>query len=115
MSIYLELPPEVEAQLSEHAEGKGLDLADLIREMVESNLARQEIQSLKTPEGRWDFSRLRALPTADQDRIMERAAKDAAPLYAADLALPPHERELTAFGILNEYDPVMNIRKVKAE
>ena len=98
MSIYLELPPEIEAQLSKRAQGKGCDLADLMREMVES-----------------DFARLRALPKADQARIMERAAKDAAPLYAADLALPPRERELTAFEMLNEYDPVIDTRKVKAK
>ena len=32
---------------------------------------------------------------------MKAAAEDAAPLYAADLALPADERELTAFTALD--------------
>ena len=37
---------------------------------------------------------------------MRAQAAAAAPLYAADLALPPEERELTAFESLNDCDPI---------
>ena len=44
------------------------------------------------------------LPREEQDRIMEAATADAAPLYNADLALPVSERELTAFTALDGND-----------
>ena len=40
-------------------------------------------------------------PREVRDAYMRAAAEDAAPLYNADLALPPAERELTAFTILD--------------
>ena len=49
---------------------------------------------------------LLTLPREEQNRLMDAAMEDAAPLYAADLALPPHERELTPFEALNDYDPI---------
>lgn len=106
MSVTLKFSPDVEARLNSRAIGEGLDLTEPVRQMVESDLARKEVEALKTPEGHWDFVRFRALPKADQTRILERAAQEAAPLYAADLALPAHERELTAFESLNDYDPI---------
>ncbi len=106
MSVTLDFSPDVEARLRDRAVGEGLALPDLVRLMVEENLAHKEIQALKMPDGHWDYKRLMALPKTEQNRIMERAAKDAAPLYAADLALPQHLRELTAFEALNDYDPI---------
>ncbi len=41
------------------------------------------------------------MPREVQDAYLKAAAADAAPLYNADLALPPAERELTAFTILD--------------
>jgi len=54
---------------------------------------------------------LLALPRAEQDAILFLQATLAAPDYAADLALPPAERELTAFESLNDGDPVRDGRE----
>lgn len=43
-----------------------------------------------------------ALPAAERRRIAEAQAELAAPEYERDLSLPPHERELTAFMVLND-------------
>ena len=42
-----------------------------------------------------------ALPRDQQDRRLAAAIDKAEPFYAADLALPPHEQELTAFTALD--------------
>ena len=52
---------------------------------------------------------LLSLPADKRDAYLRAAAEDAAPLYEADLALPPSERELTALTALDgeplhEYD-----------
>ena len=49
---------------------------------------------------------LLSLPRDERRRIAEAQAALAAPMYEADLALPAHERELTAFESLNDYDPI---------
>ncbi len=43
---------------------------------------------------------LLAMPAAERDRILSEAAAHAAPLYEADLALPPEQRELTAISAI---------------
>ena len=106
MSVTLEFSPDVEAWFNARAKEKGVDLAELVRQMAEENLVREEIKDLKTPDGHWNYKRFLALPSADRTRLLEYMAKEAAPLYAADLALPPYERELTAFEVLNDYDPI---------
>ena len=49
---------------------------------------------------------LRKLPRDVQSAIVRRQAELAAADYAADLALPHAERELTAFESLNSFDPI---------
>jgi hypothetical protein len=49
----------------------------------------------------FDLNVFLALPREEQERQLAAAAEDAAPLYAADLALPVAERELTAFTTLD--------------
>ncbi len=51
-------------------------------------------------------SQLRLLPLAERAAYLQEAAATAAPLYDADLARPPRERELTAFTALDgeEFD-----------
>jgi hypothetical protein len=47
-----------------------------------------------------------ALPADVRGRILQAQAEAMAPYYEADLALPPHERELTAFTALDGVDPI---------
>lgn len=46
------------------------------------------------------------MPAAERRRIAEAQAELAAPEYERDLQLPPHERELTAFMVLNDIERV---------
>ncbi len=55
---------------------------------------------------------LKALPKDQREAIMQAQASAAAPLYQRDLALPPAERELTAFSVLDDYDPVRDPNEV---
>ena len=47
-----------------------------------------------------------ALPADVRGRLLMAQAEAMAPYYEADLALPPSERELTAFTALDGVDPV---------
>ncbi len=91
MTIMLELTPEVEAQLTRQARQEGLLVKEYVQRAVE--------QLVKPKE--FDINAFLALPRDEQDYILATAAEDAAPLYAADLALPVTERELTAFTALD--------------
>lgn len=55
---------------------------------------------------------LKALPKDQREAIMQAQAAAAAPLYQGDLSLPPAERELTAFSVLDDYDPVRDPNEV---
>lgn len=48
-----------------------------------------------------------ALPADVRDRLLMAQAEAMAPYYEADLALPPAERELTAFTALDGVDPIL--------
>ena len=97
MSIYLELPPDVEARLTSDAENQGADPASVVRALVE-----------KAYPPRLTVAHLLTLPRKEQDRLMAAAIKDAAPLYEADLALPPMEREITSFSALDGVEPIID-------
>ncbi len=45
---------------------------------------------------------LLAMPEAERGRILAAAAAHAAPLYEADLVLPPEQRELTALSAIED-------------
>lgn len=94
MAITLSLRPELESRLSAEAGRAGLEPAAYVEQMLERELELQE----------FDLDAFFALPRAEQDRILRAAVEDAAPLYAADLALPVEERELTAFTALDGED-----------
>jgi Zn-dependent peptidase ImmA (M78 family)/transcriptional regulator with XRE-family HTH domain len=56
------------------------------------------------------LTRLRAfrqLPLEERRRMLEKSSEKMADLYLADLAKPPHERELTAFTALDGIDPIL--------
>ena len=95
MSLLIDLTPEVETRLTERAEAEGKPLLEYVREALEILVTPRE----------FDLDAFLALPREEQDRLLEEQAEAAAPMYEADLALPVHERELTAFSAL-DYDPL---------
>jgi hypothetical protein len=64
-------------------------------------------QTSPEKERHYTAAELLRMPIAERDRILRAQAERMAPLYEADLALPPHERELTAFTALDGVDPIL--------
>ena len=97
MTVTLEvnLKPDDQARLTNHAKRSGMTLEAYVQTIVEK-LASS------------DAALLRSLSRADRNRILADQAVDAAALYEADLALPISDRELTAFSALDG-DPVHDI------
>jgi hypothetical protein len=91
MTLTIELTPELEARLKAQAQASGKPLSEYVRSTLEELAAPREV----------DMEAFLALPRQEQDRLLAAAAESAAPLYEADLELPPHERELTAFTALD--------------
>jgi hypothetical protein len=88
------------------------DLAERLAGLPDNTLRRWALDALTaypTPaDGRALTPKdVLALPKAERDQLMREAAEAMAPLYEADLALPPHERELTAFTALDGVDKVL--------
>ena len=94
MTLMLELAPEIEQRLTVEAARQGQQPAEFVNLLIERELKPKE----------FDLDALLALPRHEQDRIMQAAFDDAAPMYNADLALPVAERELTAFTALDGDD-----------
>ncbi len=90
MTLTIELSPEEETRLNAEAAQRGLELSEYVRRVVQEAAPR-----------RLTARELMRLPREERRKILEIAVESAAPLYAADLALPPIERELTAFTILD--------------
>ncbi|HLV79945.1 MAG TPA: hypothetical protein VKT32_06660 [Chthonomonadaceae bacterium] len=89
IEIHLSLDSEDEARLKARAEQQGMTLETYLRAVLEG-LARP-----------LDARSLRSLPREERNRILATQAEAAAALYAADLAKPVEERELTAFTALD--------------
>lgn len=87
----LQLPPQTEKRLRERAARSGKDAADFLRQIVEKQLAMEES----------DPAYLLTLPLEERRRIIAAQFAAAAPVYAADLARPSAERELTALTALD--------------
>jgi len=90
MTLTIELSPEEEARLNAAAAQRGLKLSEYVRRVVQEAAPR-----------RLTARELMRLPREERLEILGRSVESAAPLYAADLALPAIERELTAFTILD--------------
>jgi hypothetical protein len=88
MTLVIDVTPEVETRLQQAAARQGLPVAEYARAVLERQVLPLAV-------------RVAALPPEEQDRALAAAAADAADLYDADLALPPGERELTAFTALD--------------
>src|SRR5438105_142097 len=95
--MHIELPPELEARLQQEADRRGIEPTEYAKRLLENSLPPRFLTARE----------LLRLPREEQDRYLAAAAEDAAPLYAADLALPPAERELTAFTAL-DCEPFFN-------
>ena len=91
--LTIELAPDVEQRLNCEAQRQGVKPADFVQGLVE--------RELPPAPKEFDLNAYFALPREEQDRILEEAAKKATPQYAADLAFPVEERELTAFTVLD--------------
>ena len=95
MTITLELAPDVESGLNETARRQGKTPEQLAGKTLRANFA--------APGSQFPTARqILALPEAERDRILSEAAAHAAPLYEADLALPPEQRELTALSAIDD-------------
>lgn len=103
MTLTLQLTPEQEHRLRARAARHGQDVAAYLL-----TVAEREADSEPEPRPLTaDAGYLLTLPLEERRRIIAAQAEKAAPLYEADLALPPHERELTAFTALDGVDPIL--------
>jgi hypothetical protein len=85
------LAPEIEQRLNWKAQQQGIEPADFVQNLLQRELTPKEV----------DMKAFLALPREEQSRLLRKAAEEAAPDYAADLALPAAERELTAFSAIS--------------
>jgi hypothetical protein len=94
MSIVLDVPPELEDRLQAEAQRKGQRPDEFVLALLKEQLTPKEV----------DLDAFLKRPRTEQDLLLQAAAERAAPFYAADLALPIAERELTAFTALDTED-----------
>lgn len=66
-----------------------------------AGVLRSSEEFMKEKHARPSARDLLRMPPAERDAYLRTAAESAAPLYEADLGLPPHERELTALTALD--------------
>ena len=90
MTLILDLSPEVENRLVKESARYGVEPKEYAKRVLEENLKPHYLTAKE----------LLRLPLEEQERYLSTAAVAAAPLYAADLALPPAERELTALATI---------------
>jgi hypothetical protein len=95
MTLTLELAPDVESGLAETARRQGKTPEQLVAETLRANFAPQATDYPTAHQ-------LLLMPDAERDRYLSEAAAHAAPLYEADLALPPEQRELTAISAIED-------------
>lgn len=88
MTITIELNEEEAAKLIRLTEEQGASPADAFRSWL----------AAVPPTHHLSARELLRLPKKDRETYLRSAAEDAAPLYAADLARPDHEKELTAIS-----------------
>ena len=97
MSLVLELAPELESRLKVVAAQKGFAPNEFVARLIEQEVEPEVEAELPYLSAR----ELLKLPRSERGPYLRAAAAHAAPLYNTDLALPPAERELTAFTILD--------------
>lgn len=97
MSVTLHVTVNLETNEQDHLQAQARQQGLTLEGYVQAIIARMARCA--------DPLTLRMLPREERNRLLALQAEDAAPLYAADLARPPSERELTAFSSL-EGEPV---------
>ena len=110
----LELPPDIENGLREKAARNGQNVTDYLRQILgeqKSERERHELAGNADRPRESDPTYLLSLPLEERRRIIAAQFEEAAPLYAADLALPVEQRELTAFTALDG-DPILEDYRV---
>lgn len=95
MTLTLELAPDVETGLTETARRQGKTPEQLASETLRASFVPQ-IADYPTAR------KIRAMSEAERGHILSEAAAHAAPLYEADLALPPEQRALTAISAIED-------------
>jgi hypothetical protein len=93
MILTIELTAEQETALQAQASTAGLDASEYARQLLACDLAGP-------PTRTYTASELLKMPAEERSRYLRAAADLAAPEYEADLALPPHQRELTAISAI---------------
>lgn len=94
MTLTLEISWETERVLLEAAHLQGKTPEQLAAETLQASFA--------LPDAYPTARQLLAMPEAQRDRYLSEAAAHAAPLYEADLALPPEQRHLTAITAIQD-------------
>ncbi len=94
MTLTLDISSEVERVLLEAAHLQGKTPEQLAAETLQA--------SFVAPNAYPTARQLLAMPAAERDKFLSEAAAHAAPLYEADLALPPEQRQLTAISAIEE-------------
>lgn len=95
LTLQVNLKPDDQARLANRAKRAGMTLETYVQTIVEK-LASS------------DVGFLRSSSRADRNRVLSAQAIEAAALYESDLALPPADRELTAFSAIDG-DPVHDV------
>ena len=91
MTLTVELTEIETARLRALAKANGTDEETALREWIAA-LPDESPRQFLTPQ------ELLLLSPQEQNCYIRAACEEAAPLYAADLNRPPHERELTALS-----------------
>ena len=96
MTLTIELTETEAAQLHASATARGTDEMTVLHELIADLQTPAEHAHTRylTPQ------ELLRMSSQEQDRYIRSAAEDAAPLYAADVALLPQDREMTALTTL---------------
>jgi hypothetical protein len=96
MSLVIEVPEDIAELLRSRAAERGEDVNQFAVSTLRNSLGKRSYTARE----------LLAMPYEKQQEILRRQAERIAPLYEADLALPPSERELVAFTALDGVDPI---------
>src|SRR4051794_32508476 len=97
MTLTIDLTSEQAERLQTEAERKGMGLRDYALRQLLGGATESHNRTGKTHV---TARELLAMSPEERRPYLLAAAEDAAPLYEVDLALPPVERELTAFTAL---------------
>ena len=91
MTLTIDVPPDMENSLRWEARQKGIEPQEAVFRLLEKHLPKPFLTARE----------LLKLPAQEREEYLKASAEEALSLYEADIALPPEERELTAFTALD--------------